>query len=76
MVTCPETTLLYNKGVNTSGPGRLFAGLTPQQLIEVEEIGQALSFDKGEAVFHEGDPWRLHVYRLARQRQHHQEHWF
>ena len=56
MVTCPEATLPYNRGVNLTGPGKLFAGFTHQQLIEVEEIGQVLSFDKGEAVFHEGDP--------------------
>lgn len=56
MVICPEATLPYNKGVNLTGPGKLFAGFTHQQLIEVEEIGQVLSFDKGEAVFHEGDP--------------------
>jgi signal transduction histidine kinase len=39
-----------------TGPGKLYAGLTDQQLVAAESIGELREFTAGQIVFQEGEP--------------------
>lgn len=55
VIKCAETKL-PSEGPSVTSPGKLFAGLTAQQLDAAETVGQLQEFAKGQSVFQEGEP--------------------